>query len=115
MSTDFLKRCCIFLGLRDEFAKEIEEYFRWKLNHRTEPTTDFARVRQNLHGDYPLPWTSVQIYLSFLIKDSSANKDDTRVKLAEIAFPPYTNLITKFAWFQNTSMFSFNSNQYPSV
>jgi len=93
-----------FLGLSDAFYEEIREYFEWKNSHSNETTTNFARVRQNLHGDTPLPWTAVQIYLSLLIKRVSRDRHDTQRMMALMVFPPNTNLRKKFEWYLNTRM-----------
>ena len=107
MSTVNRQTILMQLGLSLEFGLEIEAYIQWKVAHLTEITTDFYRVRENLHGDSPLPWTAVQYYIWMLLKEMYSTSKHYGYMLINLAFPKALHPLDKIRWCQFNSMLFF--------
>ena len=101
MSTEKAKLTLIEYGLSLSLGLEIEDYIKWKIEHITEETTNFERVRANLGGDLPLPWTSVQLYMLMCINPLYANRLKRTQILTQLAFSKCKHPERKFQWLIN--------------
>ncbi len=98
------------LGLTEELAKEIEEYCKLQGNTIFAPTLIFRRVRANLHGDVPLAWTAVQVYIHCLITSNGRPLNERLALLASVAFPDAQDIKTKILWLaHNPGIYSYRS------
>ena len=98
MSTDLLRGILGQLGLTQEYALEIEEYYKHQREHKFASTNLYPRVRANLHGDEPLPWTAVQIYLHILLSLGDESSKERTALIPKLAFPTATRPREKVKW-----------------
>jgi len=103
MSTHQLRAIIGHLELTQEFALEIEDYFHFQLEHNFASTNLYQRVRANLHGDEPLPWTAVQIYLHILTGFAGGSSKERTARITKLAFPSAARPREKVKWIMDNS------------
>ncbi len=108
MSPEMRKSCIATFHLSEQLATEIEEYVKYQKEHDFAFTTKFLRVLENIHGDEPLAWTGVQVYIHCLIAAADGTSQERVDNLYLLAFPQARNPDAKLTWLiQNRSMSSY--------
>ena len=97
--------CLATFHLSEELATEIEQYVKYQKEHDFAFTTKFPRVLENIHGDEPLAWTALQVYIHCLIAAGDGTPQERIDNLFLLAFPQARNPDAKLTWLiQNKSM-----------
>ena len=113
MTPEMRKSCLATFHLSDELATEIEQYVKYQKQHEFAFTTKFPRVLENIHGDEPLAWTAVQVYIHSLIAAADGTPQERVDNLYLLAFPQAENPKAKLNWLiQNQSMSYYVSFPY---